>query len=188
MLYQRYFLRMNQSNTTHLISLLLVLVISLAAVHLTFILLYSSNYIHHQQKTTHRNQSLKQTINDSLSFNDNNEFINFDTQNGYINSYNNNSISTTYPISGNSSSISYSTINNNKIDEQKVNLFTSENNIFIEMTHHGFNNVNDNNYQNDYGEADEDKIEDESINFNHNSKTEFNYDSKMSHPYGRCVI
>lgn len=186
MLYQRYFLRMNQSNTTHLISLLLVLVISLAAVHLTFILLYSSNYIH-QQKTTHRNQSLKQTINDSVSFNDNNEFINFDTQNGNINNnYNNNSISATYQISGNSNG-SYNSTINNKIDEQKLNLFTSENNIFIEMTHHGFNDV-DNNYQNDYGAGDEDKIEDESINFNHNSKTEFNYDSKMSHPYGRYVI
>lgn len=37
MLYQRYFLRMNQSNTTHILSLLLALIISLAAVHIIFI-------------------------------------------------------------------------------------------------------------------------------------------------------
>lgn len=37
MLYQRYFLRMNQSNTTHILSLLLALVLSLAAVHIFFI-------------------------------------------------------------------------------------------------------------------------------------------------------
>lgn len=37
MLYQRYFLRMNQSNTTHILSLLLALVLSLTAVHILFI-------------------------------------------------------------------------------------------------------------------------------------------------------
>lgn len=36
MLYQRYFLRMNQSNTTHILSLLLALVLSLSLVHITF--------------------------------------------------------------------------------------------------------------------------------------------------------
>lgn len=44
MLYQRYFLRMNQSNTTHILSLLLALVISLAAVHIVFIPLSSSSF------------------------------------------------------------------------------------------------------------------------------------------------
>lgn len=37
MLYQRYFLRMNQSNTTHILSLLLALVLTLVAVHIFFI-------------------------------------------------------------------------------------------------------------------------------------------------------
>lgn len=37
MLYQRYFLRMNQSNTTHILSLLLALVLSLAVLHVLFI-------------------------------------------------------------------------------------------------------------------------------------------------------
>lgn len=45
MLYQRYFLRMNQSNTTHILSLLLALVISLAAVHIVFIPLSSSSFL-----------------------------------------------------------------------------------------------------------------------------------------------
>lgn len=42
MLYQRYFLRMNQSNTTHILSLLLALIISLAVVHIIFIPLNSN--------------------------------------------------------------------------------------------------------------------------------------------------
>lgn len=37
MLYQRYFLRMNQSNTTHILSLLLALVLCLAVLHVLFI-------------------------------------------------------------------------------------------------------------------------------------------------------
>ncbi|CAD7082581.1 unnamed protein product [Hermetia illucens] len=36
MLYQRYFLRMNQSNTTHILALLLVLVLALGTVHIAF--------------------------------------------------------------------------------------------------------------------------------------------------------
>lgn len=37
MLYQRYFLRMNQRSTTHTLGLLLALVVSLAAVHIILI-------------------------------------------------------------------------------------------------------------------------------------------------------
>lgn len=36
MLYQRYFLRMNQSNTTHILALLLALVLALSCTHLAF--------------------------------------------------------------------------------------------------------------------------------------------------------
>ncbi|XP_052844867.1 adenylate cyclase type 5 isoform X1 [Drosophila gunungcola] len=36
MLYQRYFLRMNQSNTTHILALLLVLILALSCTHLVF--------------------------------------------------------------------------------------------------------------------------------------------------------
>lgn len=46
MLYQRYFLRMNQSNTTHILSLLLVLVLSLAAVHIILIPMESTSQFH----------------------------------------------------------------------------------------------------------------------------------------------
>lgn len=55
MLYQRYFLRMNQSNTTHILSLLLALVISLAAIHIIFMPLDSSNFSYN---TIHRNDSI----------------------------------------------------------------------------------------------------------------------------------
>lgn len=51
MLYQRYFLRMNQSNTTHILSLLLALVLSLAAVHIILIPMESTS-----QKTLQRNR------------------------------------------------------------------------------------------------------------------------------------
>lgn len=43
MLYQRYFLRMNQRSTTHIIGLLLALVVSLAAVHIILIPMETSN-------------------------------------------------------------------------------------------------------------------------------------------------
>lgn len=43
MLYQRYFLRMNQSNTTHILGLLLALVLSLAAVHIILIPMESTS-------------------------------------------------------------------------------------------------------------------------------------------------
>lgn len=59
MLYQRYFLRMNQSNTTHILSLLLALVISLAAVHIVFIPLSSSSFLS-EQRITATNESLLQ--------------------------------------------------------------------------------------------------------------------------------
>lgn len=36
MLYQRYFLRMNQSNTTHILALLLALILALSCTHLVF--------------------------------------------------------------------------------------------------------------------------------------------------------
>lgn len=36
MLYQRYFLRMNQSNTTHILALLLTLILALSCTHLVF--------------------------------------------------------------------------------------------------------------------------------------------------------
>ena len=61
MLYQRYFLRMNQSNTTHILSLLLVLILSLAAVHIIFIPIddpqitasgnHSANHLHRNNFT-----------------------------------------------------------------------------------------------------------------------------------------
>lgn len=53
MLYQRYFLRMNQSNTTHILSLLLALVLSLAAVHIILIPIESTSQFH---KTFQRNR------------------------------------------------------------------------------------------------------------------------------------
>lgn len=53
MLYQRYFLRMNQSNTTHILSLLLALVLSLAAVHIILIPMDSTSQFH---KTLQRNR------------------------------------------------------------------------------------------------------------------------------------
>lgn len=59
MLYQRYFLRMNQSNTTHILSLLLALVLSLAAVHIILIPMESTSQFH---KTLHRNR-YNETIN-----------------------------------------------------------------------------------------------------------------------------
>lgn len=46
---------MNQSNTTHILSLLLALVISLAAIHIVFIPLDSSNFSYY---TIHRNESI----------------------------------------------------------------------------------------------------------------------------------
>lgn len=48
MLYQRYFLRMNQNNTTHIVSLLLALVLLLASIHVVFALLvaHSANSHH----------------------------------------------------------------------------------------------------------------------------------------------
>lgn len=46
MLYQRYFLRMNQSNTTHILSLLLALVLSLAAVHIILIPMETASQFH----------------------------------------------------------------------------------------------------------------------------------------------
>lgn len=62
MLYQRYFLRMNQSNTTHILSLLLALVISLAAVHIVFIPLSSSSFMSAQQlNVTNESLSLNTT-------------------------------------------------------------------------------------------------------------------------------
>lgn len=43
MLYQRYFLRMNQNNTTHIVSLLLALVLLLASIHIIFALIVASS-------------------------------------------------------------------------------------------------------------------------------------------------
>lgn len=65
MLYQRYFLRMNQSNTTHILSLLLALVISLAAVHIVFIPLSSSSLLS-AQRLTATNESLLQNITNNI--------------------------------------------------------------------------------------------------------------------------
>lgn len=59
MLYQRYFLRMNQSNTTHILSLLLALMLSLAAVHIILIPMESTSQFH---KTLQRNR-YNDTIN-----------------------------------------------------------------------------------------------------------------------------
>lgn len=66
MLYQRYFLRMNQSNTTHIISLLLALVISLAAIHIIFMPLDSSNFSYY---TIHRNESIVINATDTHHYN-----------------------------------------------------------------------------------------------------------------------
>ncbi|XP_055378499.1 uncharacterized protein LOC129610136 isoform X2 [Condylostylus longicornis] len=52
MLYQRYFLRMNQSNTTHILGLLLILVLALASVHIivsTFYLTSTSASIRNRE-------------------------------------------------------------------------------------------------------------------------------------------
>lgn len=43
MLYQRYFLRMNQNNTTHIVSLLLALVLLLGGIHIIFALIAASS-------------------------------------------------------------------------------------------------------------------------------------------------
>lgn len=66
MLYQRYFLRMNQSNTTHILSLLLALVISLAAIHIVFMPLDSSNFSYN---TIHRNDSIGINATDTHQYN-----------------------------------------------------------------------------------------------------------------------
>lgn len=63
MLYQRYFLRMNQSNTTHILSLLLALVISLAAVHIVFIPLSSSSFLSAQRLTATNDSLLQNNTN-----------------------------------------------------------------------------------------------------------------------------
>lgn len=62
MLYQRYFLRMNQSNTTHILSLLLALVLSLAAVQIILIPM-ESNQSH---RTLQRNR-YNDTVNSNGS-------------------------------------------------------------------------------------------------------------------------
>ncbi|KAJ6635699.1 Adenylate cyclase type 6, partial [Pseudolycoriella hygida] len=66
MLYQRYFLRMNQSNTTHILSLLLALVISLAAIHIIFMPLDSSNFSY---KIIHRNEAIEINATDTHLYN-----------------------------------------------------------------------------------------------------------------------
>lgn len=110
MLYQRYFLRMNQSNTTHILSLLMALVISLAAIHIIFMPLDSSNFSYN---TIHRNDSIASNAtayarhyNQSFLLDDQ---LN-DTSNDHANQQNNSTTTT-----GNS----YSTSNtgNNKISE-----------------------------------------------------------------------
>ncbi|XP_031621838.1 adenylate cyclase type 6 [Contarinia nasturtii] len=63
MLYQRYFLRMNQSNTTHILSLLLALVLSLAAVHIILIPMETASQFH---KTLQRHR-YNDTINSNGS-------------------------------------------------------------------------------------------------------------------------
>ena len=52
MLYQRYFLRMNQSNINHLLSLLLVMIVALTTLYIVFTALnVQSNY--HGNETEH---------------------------------------------------------------------------------------------------------------------------------------
>lgn len=63
MLYQRYFLRMNQSNTTHILSLLLALVLSLAAVQIILIPMESTSQLH---RTLQRNR-YNDTVNSNGS-------------------------------------------------------------------------------------------------------------------------
>ena len=63
MLYQRYFLRMNQSNTTHILSLLLALVLSLAAVQIILIPMESAT------SQTHRNTLQRNRYNDEVNSN-----------------------------------------------------------------------------------------------------------------------
>ncbi|XP_055297190.1 adenylate cyclase type 6 isoform X2 [Sitodiplosis mosellana] len=64
MLYQRYFLRMNQSNTTHILSLLLALVLSLAAVQIILIPMESATSQSH--RTLQRNRD-NDTVNSNFS-------------------------------------------------------------------------------------------------------------------------
>lgn len=66
MLYQRYFLRMNQSNTTHILSLLLALVLSLAAVQIILIPMESAT------SQSHRNTLQRNRYNDEVNSNGSN--------------------------------------------------------------------------------------------------------------------
>lgn len=78
MLYQRYFLRMNQSNTAHIVSLLLGLVICLATVHIIFSFIINGTpaYINNIS-STNLNMDQSNKINYST-------FINLDTNDSII--------------------------------------------------------------------------------------------------------
>lgn len=91
MLYQRYFLRMNQSNTTHILTLLLALVLSLAAVHIILIPIDTTNNLY---KNLHRNRN-NNNSNNSSTTNSNNSDNNRNNDNYYFHyaNSNNNTIS-----------------------------------------------------------------------------------------------
>lgn len=61
MLYQRYFLRMNQSSTTHILSLLLTLVLSLAAVHIILIPMDSTSQLNRILQRNRYNDTINTT-------------------------------------------------------------------------------------------------------------------------------
>lgn len=69
MLYQRYFLRMNQSSTTHILSLLLALVLSLATIRFSLIPLDSSFNNYRNSHRNHNNNSSSQNDIFNISFN-----------------------------------------------------------------------------------------------------------------------
>lgn len=79
MLYQRYFLRMNQSNTTHILSLLLALVLSLTAVQIILIPMESTGQRHETLQRYRYNDMMN--INDtdisSTTFNRSDNIANY---------------------------------------------------------------------------------------------------------------
>lgn len=79
MLYQRYFLRMNQSNTAHIVSLLFGLVICLATVHIVFSIILNGTTPAAYNSIDTKNLNLEQNkINYSSTL------LNFDTNDSII--------------------------------------------------------------------------------------------------------
>lgn len=104
---------MNQSNTTHILSLLLALVVSLAAIHIIFMPLDSSNFSY---KTIHRNESIEFNATDTHHYNQSfllDDQLN-DTFNNSTTDHANHRNSTTTTITGNSYNTSHT---GNKISD-----------------------------------------------------------------------